>query len=53
MSGTGLGAVMLMVGMVMLVMTFWRQIVVFMLFAIATVFCFGAYYILSTIGYIT
>ena len=53
MSGTGLAAVMLMIGTVMLVMSFWRQIAVFMLFAIVTVFCFGVYYIISTISYLT
>jgi hypothetical protein len=53
MSGTGLVAVMLMIGMVMLMMSYWRQIAVFMLFAVAVVFCFGVYYIFSTIGYIT
>ena len=35
MSETGLVAVMLMVGMVMLVMSFWKQIAIFMLFAVA------------------
>ena len=53
MSGTGLAAVMLMVGIVMLVMSFWRQIAIFMLFVITTVFCFGVYYIVSIISYIT
>jgi hypothetical protein len=49
MSGTGLVAVMLMVGMVMLVMSFWKQIAIFMLFAVAIVFCFGVYYIVSLV----
>jgi len=49
MSGTGLVAVMLMVGMIMLVMSFWKQIAIFMLFAVATVFCFGVYYIFSLV----
>jgi len=53
MSGTGLTAVVLMVGMVMLVMSFWRQIAVFMLFVIITVFCFGVYYIITAIEYIS
>ena len=49
MSGTGLAAVMLMIGIVMLVMSLWRQIAIFMLFVIATVFCFGVYYIVSIV----
>jgi hypothetical protein len=53
MSGTGLAAVLLMVGMVLLVMSFWRQIAILMLFVITTVFCFGVYYIVSTISYLT
>jgi hypothetical protein len=53
MSGTGLAAVMLMVGIVMLVMSFWRQIATFMLFVIVTIFCFGIYFIISTFAYIT
>ena len=51
MSGTGLAAVMLMVGIVMLVISFWRQILVFLLFVSVTVFCFGVYYIVSIISY--
>jgi hypothetical protein len=51
MSGAGLTAVMLMVGVVMLVILFWRQILVFLLFISATVFCFGVYYIFSIISY--
>jgi hypothetical protein len=50
MSGTGLGAVLLMIGMVMLVMFYWKQIVVFLLFVTVTVFCFGVYFIVRTIG---
>jgi hypothetical protein len=47
MSATGLAAVLLMVGIVMLVMSFWRQIAIFILFLVVTVFCFGIYYIVS------
>ena len=50
MSETGLAAVLLMIGMVMLVMCFWKQIAIFLLFAVVTVFCFGVYYIVSTIA---
>jgi hypothetical protein len=53
MAGTGLGTVLLMVVMVMLIMSFWRQIAVFMLFVVLTVFCFGIYHIAMIIGYIT
>ena len=49
MSGTGLAAVLLMIGAVMLVVCFWKQIVLFLLLALGTVFCFGVYYIVSTI----
>jgi hypothetical protein len=50
MSEIGLGAVLLMVGMVMLMMCFWKQIAILLLFIVITVFCFGIYYIASTIG---
>ena len=50
MSGTGLGAVLLMIGMVMLVMCYWKQIAVLLLFVAVTVFCLGIYFIVSTIG---
>ena len=53
MSGPGLAGVLLMVATVMLVMSFWRQIAVFLLFVITTVFCFGVYYIVRTISYMT
>jgi hypothetical protein len=49
MSGIGLGAVLLMIGMVMLIMCYWKQIAIFLLFVIVTVFCFGIYFIVSTI----
>ena len=53
MSGTGLTAVMLMIGTVLLVVSFWRQIAIFMLFVIVAVFCFGVYYIVRTISYLS
>jgi hypothetical protein len=53
MSGTGLAAVMLMIGTVMLVVMLWRQIAIFLLFVITGVFCFGVYYIVSIISYMT
>lgn len=49
MSGTGLEAVLLMIGTVMLVVCFWKQIALFLLLAAGTVFCFGVYYIVSAI----
>jgi hypothetical protein len=54
MSEIGLEAVLLMTGMVMLMVCFWKQIAILLLFAIITVFCIGVYYIVSTIGlYVT
>jgi hypothetical protein len=53
MSGTGLVVVMLMIGSAMLVMSFWRQIAAFMIFIIAAIFCFGVYYVVSIIAYMT
>jgi uncharacterized membrane protein len=54
MSKIGLDAVLLTIGMVMLMMCFWKQIAILLLFAIITVFCFGIYYLASTIGlYVT
>jgi hypothetical protein len=50
MSEIGLGAVLLTIGIVMLVMRFWKQIAIFLLFVIVTVFCFGVYYLASRIG---
>ena len=53
MSGTGLAAVLLMIGTVMLMVCFWKQIAIFLLFVAITVFCFGVYYIASVIAYMT
>jgi hypothetical protein len=50
MSGTGLGAVVLMIGMVLLVMRYWKQIAIFLLFVTVSVFCLGIYFIVRTIG---
>ena len=50
MSGIGLGAVLLMIGMVMLMMCYWKQIAIFLLFVVLTVFCLGAYYVANVIG---
>ena len=50
MSGSGLAAVLLIIGTVMLVMCYWKQIAVFLLFVAVTVFCLGVYYIISMIG---
>jgi hypothetical protein len=49
MSEIGLGAVWLMIGMVMLMICFWKQIAIFLLLVAVTTFCFGVYYIVSTI----
>ena len=49
MSETGIAAVLLIIGTVMLVVFFWKQIALFLLLAAGTVFCFGVYYIASTI----
>ena len=49
MSETGIAAVLLIIGVVMLVVCFWKQIALFLLLAAGTVFCFGVYYIASTI----
>ena len=50
MSGSGLTAVLLMIGIVMLVMRYWKQIAVFLLFVVVTVFCVGVYFIVSAVG---
>ena len=52
MSATGLAEVVLMIGIVMLVISLWRAIAIFILVVIVTVFCFGIYYIVSIISYI-
>jgi hypothetical protein len=49
MSGPGLVAVTALIGIIMLVMSFWRQIAAFILFVCVTVFCFGIYYIVSLV----
>ena len=49
MSETGLAAVLLMIGTVMLVVCFWKQIALLILFSATIVFCFGVYYIVSII----
>jgi hypothetical protein len=50
MSGTGLTTVLLMIGIVMLMLRYWKQIAIFLLFVAVTVFCFGIYFIVSTVG---
>jgi hypothetical protein len=50
MSETGLTAVLLMIGTVMLVICCWKQIAIFLLFLAATIFCVGIYYVASIIG---
>jgi hypothetical protein len=52
MSGTDVATVMLMVFAVMILMSFWRQIAILILYLAVTVFCFGAYYIISGITYL-
>ena len=49
MSEAGLGAVLLIIGTVMLVTTFWRQIIAFVLVVFLTIFCCGVYYIVVII----
>lgn len=45
MSANDLGTVLLIAGMVMLVMSYWRQIAIFVLFVTVTVLCVAMYYI--------
>jgi hypothetical protein len=52
MSATGLATVMFMVFAVMIVLSFWRQIAIFILYLAVIVFCFGIYYIVSIITYV-
>jgi hypothetical protein len=49
MSEAGLAAVLLIIGTVMLVITFWRQIIAFVLVVFLTIFCCGVYYIVVII----
>jgi uncharacterized membrane protein len=49
MSEIGLGTVLLVIGIVTLVLCFWKQIAIFLLFVALTTFCFGVYFIFSTI----
>jgi hypothetical protein len=49
MSESDLTAVILMVGMIVLIMAFWRLIAIFLLALAITVFCFGAYYVVNII----
>jgi hypothetical protein len=50
MSEGSLTAVLLMMGLVMLVICCWKQIAIILLFLAATVFCFGTYYVVSTVA---
>jgi hypothetical protein len=50
MSGTGLTTVLLMIGIVMLMLRYWKQIAIFLLFVAVTVFCVGIYFIVSIVG---
>jgi hypothetical protein len=47
MSETGIAAVALMLFSVMIVVSYWRQIAIFLLLFVAAVFCCGVYYIVS------
>jgi hypothetical protein len=49
MSGSAIATVMLMVFIIMVALSFWRQILIFMFYVGVTVFCFGIYYIVSSI----
>jgi hypothetical protein len=51
MSGAGLTAVLVVIATVMLVVCFWKQIALLLLLVVGIVFCFGVYYIGSTIDY--
>jgi hypothetical protein len=53
MSQSGLAAVLLMVFTILLVMSYWRQIAILMLYVIVIVFCFGVYYVGSTLASMT
>jgi hypothetical protein len=50
MSGTGLTTVLLMIGIVMLMLRYWKQIAIFLLFVAVTMFCVGIYFIVSIVG---
>ena len=52
MSATGLTTVIFIVFAVMIAMSFWRQIAIFILYFAVTVFCFGVYYIVSTVTHL-
>ena len=52
MSEADLATVILMVFGIMLVMSFWRQIIVLMLSAVIIVFLFGVYYIVCVIAHV-
>jgi hypothetical protein len=49
MSATGLTAVLVMIGAVMLAICYWKQIAILLLLLTVAVFCFGIYYIISII----
>jgi hypothetical protein len=51
MSGTGLTTILLMIGVVMLLISYWRQVAVFILFLLVVVFCSGVYYIYDIIAH--
>jgi hypothetical protein len=48
MSETGIAAVVIMIFTVFIVVSYWRQILVFLLLVFAAIFCCGVYYIVST-----
>ena len=47
MSETGIASVVLMIFSVMIVVSYWRQIAIFLLLLVAAVFCCRVYYIAS------
>lgn len=52
MSETGLATVMLMTFTIMIMISFWRQIAILLLYVFVAVFCTGVYFVVSIITYI-
>jgi hypothetical protein len=49
---TGLAIAMLVAFAILILLSFWRQVAILLLYVFITVFCAGVYFIVSTITYI-
>jgi hypothetical protein len=50
MTGTSIAAAMLIALAVMIIMSFWRQIAILIVYIVLVIFCLGIYFVVCTIA---